>query len=84
MRLVDSHFRDKDTKQAIYERMQLMELEIKKTREMAKDVTEQHRITEEMRIKYAREMMELEQQLKAQSDRDLYEKMEALKKMMGG
>ena len=84
MRLVDSHFRDKDTKQAIYERMQLMELEIKKTREMAKDMTEQHRITEEMRIKYAREMMELEQQLKAQSDRDLYEKMEILKKMMGG
>jgi len=47
-------------------------------------MTEQHRITEEMRIKYAREMMELEQQLKAQSDRDLYEKMEILKKMMGG
>ncbi len=83
-RQIDAHFNEQESKQLLLDRMEIMKLEIEKAREMAKDMTEQHRITEEMRIKYAREMMELEQQLKAQSDRDLYEKMEILKKMMGG
>lgn len=83
-RQIDAHFNEQQSKQLLLDRMEIMKLEIEKAREMAKDMAEQHRITEEMRIKYAREMMELEQQLKAQSDRDLYEKMEALRKMMEG
>ena len=83
-RQVDAHFNEQQSKQLLMDRMEIMKLEIEKARKITEDLTEQHRATEEIRIKYAREMMELEQQLKVQSDKDLYEKMEALKKMMEG
>jgi hypothetical protein len=82
-RLVDDYFDEKASKRSLAERIAIIEAEVRAATATAKTLEEQHLKTEEVRLKYAKELIDLQRQVKAEDNQDLTDKLQLLQSVLG-
>ena len=82
-RLIDDHFEDRRSNRSIAERMAIIEAEARAAASTVKTLEEQHEKTETIRLKYARELVELQREVKAEANQDLTDKLALVQGLLG-
>lgn len=80
---LEDSFREKISMRALAERMALIEAETRAAMTTAKTLEEQHTNTEAIRLKYARELVELQREVKAEANQDLTDKLAMVQSLLG-
>lgn len=77
-RMIDEHF----YKLSTAERIKMINAEAETARATATDLAEQHRLTEEVRLKYAKELIDLERKVKEENNQDLSDKLALVESLL--
>jgi hypothetical protein len=80
---VDFYFDEKRAQRSLQERLLIIETETNAAIATAKNLDEQHVKTEEVRLKYAKELIDLQRQVKAEDNQDLTDKLQLLQTVLG-
>lgn len=80
---VEDKYNQKISNRNLSERLAIITAELQAAKERAKDLQDEHRLTEELRVKYAREMKEIERQSINEGNNDLMQKIDILKNLLG-
>jgi hypothetical protein len=80
---VEDKYNEKISNRNLSERLATITAELQAAKERAKDLQDEHRLTEELRVKYAREMKEIERQSINDGNNDLMQKVDILNNLLG-
>lgn len=80
---VEDKYNEKNSNRNLSERLATITAELQAAKERAKDLQDEHRLTEELRVKYAREMKEIERQSINDGNNDLMQKVDILNNLLG-
>ncbi len=80
---VEDKYNEKISSRNLSERLATITAELQAAKERAKDLQDEHRLTEELRVKYAREMKEIERQSINDGNNDLMQKVDILNNLLG-
>jgi hypothetical protein len=80
---VEDKYNEKVSNRNLSERLATITAELQAAKERAKDLQDEHRLTEELRVKYAREMKEIERQSINDGNNDLMQKVDILNNLLG-
>jgi hypothetical protein len=80
---IDDYFQEKASKRSLTERIEIIDAEARAATATAKTLDEQHLRTEEVRLKYAKELIDLQRQVKAEDNQDLTDKLQLLQSVLG-
>lgn len=83
-RQIDDHFEGKKSARFMAERLAMIEAEAKRAIETARSLEEQHRLTEEVRTKYAKEMIEYQKDVKNTNDQAFIDKLALVESLLSG
>jgi hypothetical protein len=81
-RELDDVFQERAIKRSSAERLAIIEAELRAGKETAKTLEEQHLNTEAIRVKYAKELIDLQRQVKAEDNQDLTDKLLLLQEVL--
>lgn len=80
---VEDKYNEKISNRNLSERLAMISAELQAAKERAKDLQDEHRLTEELRVKYAREMKDIERQSINDGNNDLLQKVQVLSDLLG-
>jgi hypothetical protein len=82
-RQIEEHFSGKASSRILAERLATIQAEVEAAINTTKNLNEQHRLTEEIRLKYAKELVDIQRQLKNENNQDLFNKMTMVNDLLG-
>lgn len=80
---VEDKYNEKISSRNLSERLAMISAELQAAKERAKDLQDEHKLTEELRVKYAREMKDIERQSINDGNNDLLQKVQVLSDLLG-
>jgi hypothetical protein len=80
---VEDTFHERLTQRSTRERLSIISAELEAAKGTAKTFEEQHEKTEAVRVKYTKELIDLQRQVKAEDNQDLTQKLDLLQKALG-
>ncbi len=83
-RQIDDHFEGKKSARFIVERLAIIEAEAKRAIETAKNLEEEHRLTEAVRTKYEKEMIEYAKDARNTNDQAFMDKLSLVESLLSG
>jgi hypothetical protein len=82
-RQIEEYFSGKASARILAERLATIQAEVEAAINTTKNLNEQHRLTEEIRLKYAKELVDIQRQVKNENNEDLFNKMTMVNDLLG-
>lgn len=81
---IEDKFNEKISSRSLAERLAIIQKELDAAMATTQNLNEQHRLTEEIRLKYAKELVDIEKQVRNERNQELIDKVALVEELLGG